>query len=63
MAIVARKFSLRHHRLSLYNYVYSDSVLHFRYRIPKNRTFALIYVILHWVGHRLLGVVRLLLCD
>ncbi|AVG37739.1 hypothetical protein MC67_06185 [Enterobacter cloacae complex sp.] len=61
--MVARKFSRRHYRLSLYSYVYSESILHFRYRIPKNRIFTLIYVILRRVRHRLLGVVRLLLRD
>ena len=60
-AIVARKSPLRHYRLSLYNYLYSGVIVHFRYRIRKNSTFALIYVILRRVKHRLLGVVRVLL--
>ncbi|THE45837.1 hypothetical protein DJ495_02690 [Raoultella ornithinolytica] len=46
--------------LSLYNYVYIDTIVHFRYRIAKNQAFALISVILSGSGHRLLGVDRLL---
>ncbi|AUV42793.1 hypothetical protein C2U43_07940 [Citrobacter freundii complex sp. CFNIH9] len=32
--------------LSLYKYVYSDIIVQFRYRISKNHSFALIYIIL-----------------
>lgn len=61
MAIVARKSSLRHYHLTLYNNVYNDIIVYFRYRIPKNSIFTLIYVILRRVRHRLLGVVRVVL--
>ncbi|UQC70514.1 hypothetical protein C0560_06835 [Lelliottia sp. AC1] len=61
MPIVARKWRFRHSPISLYNYIYSDQIVHFHYRIRKNQCFALIYVILTGVGHRLLGVVGLLL--
>ncbi|ROU12952.1 hypothetical protein EB837_15070 [Kluyvera ascorbata] len=46
--------------LSLYKVIYSEPIVHFPYRIRKNHVFALIYVILMRVEHRLLEVVRLM---
>ncbi|EFC55614.1 hypothetical protein ENTCAN_07800 [Enterobacter cancerogenus ATCC 35316] len=60
-AIVARKSPLRHYRFSLYNSLHNVTIVHFNDRIPKNRNFALIYVIMHRVSNRLFGVVELLL--
>ncbi|PAC14172.1 hypothetical protein CD006_02970 [Enterobacter sp. 10-1] len=46
--------------ISLYNYVYIATIVHFRYRIAKIHNFALMSVSLSGCGHRLLGVDRLL---
>jgi len=44
--------------LSLYKYVYSGMIVQFRYRISKNHSFALIYIILPSGGSRQKGVDR-----
>ncbi|AUT97894.1 hypothetical protein DN590_04995 [Citrobacter freundii] len=42
--------------LSLYKYIHNDMIVQFRYRISKNHSFALIYIILPSGGSRQKGV-------